>query len=124
MYKIIFNLSGGCTLEDKMKNMVILKNIPSNIVDEAIVILKPNAKVKSIDVSETNKVKRNNSGNTNKENNQYIINEAELVIANFVSKMENNRKIEVQNMILKKYKLLKYISWALVFSLIITVLFL
>lgn len=107
-----------------MKNMVILKNIPSNIVDEAIVILKPNAKVKSIDVSETNKVKRNNSGNTNKENNQYIINEAELVIANFVSKMENNRKIEVQNMILKKYKLLKYISWALVFSLIITVLFL
>ncbi|MCL2383295.1 MAG: hypothetical protein FWC79_03945 [Oscillospiraceae bacterium] len=26
----------------KMKNMIILKNLPSNIVDEAIVILKPN----------------------------------------------------------------------------------
>ena len=27
---------------DDMKNMVVLKNLPSNIVDEAIVILKPN----------------------------------------------------------------------------------
>ena len=26
----------------QMKNIVVLKNLPSNLVDEAIVILKPN----------------------------------------------------------------------------------
>ena len=30
----------------KLKNMVILKNLPSNLVEEAIVILKENKKVK------------------------------------------------------------------------------
>ena len=27
---------------ESMKNMVVLRNLPSNIVEEAIVILKPN----------------------------------------------------------------------------------
>ena len=31
---------------NKMKNMIVLKNLPSNIVDEAFVILKPNSKIK------------------------------------------------------------------------------
>ena len=30
----------------KLKNMVVLKNLPSNIVDEAIIVLKTNKKVK------------------------------------------------------------------------------
>ena len=30
----------------KLKNMVILKNLPSNLVEEAIVILKSSAKVR------------------------------------------------------------------------------
>ena len=32
----------------QMKNMVVLKNLPSNIVEEAIVVLKPNKKVKNV----------------------------------------------------------------------------
>mgnify|MGYP003293870413 CR=1 FL=1 len=36
---------------ENMKNMLVLKDLPSNIVDEAIVILKPNVKLKSLDVS-------------------------------------------------------------------------
>ena len=32
----------------QMKNIVVLKNLPSNIVDEAIVVLKPNKKAKQI----------------------------------------------------------------------------
>lgn len=31
---------------ESMKNMVVLRNLPSNIVEEAIVILKPNVKLK------------------------------------------------------------------------------
>ena len=30
---------------ESMKNMVVLRNLPSNIVEEAIVILKPNVKI-------------------------------------------------------------------------------
>ena len=32
--------------DSKLKNMVVLKNLPSNIVDEAIIVLKSNKKVK------------------------------------------------------------------------------
>ena len=41
---------------ESMKNMVVLKNLPSNIAEEAIVILKPNVKLKNLDLAE-NKVK-------------------------------------------------------------------
>lgn len=45
---------------ESMKNMVVLRNLPSNIVEEAIVILKPNIKLKNLDLAEnktTNKKK-------------------------------------------------------------------
>ena len=32
----------------KMKNMVVLKNLPSNMIEEAIVIFKENSKIKAI----------------------------------------------------------------------------
>ena len=31
-----------------LKNMVVLKNLPSNIVDEAIIVLKTNKKAKKL----------------------------------------------------------------------------
>ena len=31
-----------------LKNMVVLKNLPSNIVDEAIIVLKANKKTKKL----------------------------------------------------------------------------
>lgn len=37
---------------ESMKNMVVLRNLPSNIVEEAIVILKPNIKLKNLDLAE------------------------------------------------------------------------
>ena len=33
----------------KMKNMVVLKDLPSNLIDEAIIILKPNKRIKKVD---------------------------------------------------------------------------
>ena len=35
--------------QSELKNMVILKNLPSNIVEEAIVILKANKKIKKLE---------------------------------------------------------------------------
>ena len=38
----------------QMKNIVVLKNLPSNMVEEAIVVLKPNIKVMQVEHAEKN----------------------------------------------------------------------
>ena len=68
--------------KENMKNMIVLKDLPSNIVDEAIVILKPNIKLKNLNIVENNKnkkVKKEKSENPKK----YILNEAKNVISFF-----------------------------------------
>lgn len=95
---------------DNMKNMVVLKDLPSNIVDEAIVILKPNIKLKSLDT--TSKNNRKNKKVTQEDSKKYIINEAEMLISNYISKIENdkNKKIKVNKKMEEKCKRLKMIS--------------
>ena len=39
-----------------MKNMVVIKNLPSNMVDEAIIIFKETQKVKQKEIMAANKV--------------------------------------------------------------------
>lgn len=98
-------------MED-MKNMIVLKNLPSNIVDEAIVILKPNIKLKSLDIAENKK----NNNKTKKEDIQnpkkYIINEAEMVVGNYLSKIENDKSknVKINKKIETKCKRLKIVS--------------
>ena len=48
---------------NQMKNMIVLKNIPSNIVEEAIIILKNNKKIKSLENYLMMKLMRNCSYN-------------------------------------------------------------
>ncbi len=40
--------------ENNMKNIVVLKDLPSNLVDEAIVIFKENVNIKNIDKKKEN----------------------------------------------------------------------
>ena len=35
--------------QSNLKNMIVLKNLPSNIVEEAIVILKTNKRIKKLE---------------------------------------------------------------------------
>ena len=74
-----------------MKNMVVLKNLPSNIVEEAIVVLKNNKK--------KNRMPSNKGKNgevlmetKKKEDKQYIIKEAEMVIASYIKELEKTIK--------------------------------
>ena len=80
-----------------MKNIVILKDLPSNIVDEAIVFLKQNGK-------------------------DFLANEAKLVIADYIFKIEkeNNNAKNPKNSIDKKYKRLKNINFMLIVALILS----
>jgi len=91
----------------KMKNMVVLKDLPSNIIDEAIVVLKPNVKVgagfhaRPDSHSDTNEYKIGTK--------DYVINEAQMVISNYLSNMENEKKMKYKNIksIENKYKILR-----------------
>lgn len=90
----------------KLKNMVVLKNLPSNIVDEAIIILKANKKVKKLQKIEQNKNSINNENN--KKDKEYILREAEMLVNNYISKIENKDKKNIFNKETKeKYNKLK-----------------
>lgn len=91
-----------------MKNIVVLKDLPSNIVEEAIVILKANANIKNIDKKKEN-VKVVAKGKTNSKD--YIIKEAESVIASYISSVEKPKQLEQTNKNLrKKYERVKKLT--------------
>ncbi len=91
--------------ETNLKNMIFLKNLPSNIIDEAIVILKDNKKVKKLQKIDINKaVKEENS---KVKNNGYIIKEAEMILNQCFSKVEEKDTKNVKQEYDKKNKKLK-----------------
>ena len=95
--------------EINMKNMVVLKNLPSNIVDEAFVVFKSSKKIKNLEKVEQNKIKGNNGINKNKE---YFFKEAEMLVNDYIDKIENKDKKDVINVNSKgrKIKLWAFIS--------------
>ena len=91
--------------ETNLKNMIFLKNLPSNIIEEAIVILKDNKKVKKLQKIDINKaVKEENS---KVKNNGYIIKEAEMILNQCFSKVEEKDPKNVKQEYDKKNKKLK-----------------
>ena len=105
--------------QSNLKNMVVLKNLPSNIVEEAIVILKTNKKVKRLEKIEKSKISEDTS--CKKKEKDYILKEAEMLVSNYISSLEgkkqekkiNNKKME------QKYKRIK--NYAYMASLIILI---
>lgn len=96
-----------------MKNMVVLKNLPSNMIEEAFVVLKNNVKIHKIETVDKIKGKQKiETKGTKLNNNEYVIKEAELIISEYMDKINkkefenicNNKKLEM------KCKKLKAIS--------------
>lgn len=85
-----------------MKNMVVLKNLPSNLIEEAFVVLKDNVKVHKEELA----------GNKKKESKDYVVKEAEIIVSEYISKIERKEfkgakeKIKLE----EKCKKLKYLS--------------
>lgn len=110
-----------------MKNMIVLKNLPSNIVDEAIVILKANKKTKNLELIQKKSENFKNSKNNkeDKDNQEYIVKEAELVISNYISKIEEQDikgKKELKQLE-KKYKKLKVCTLGIIVVMILSLIF-
>ena len=116
-----------------MKNIIVLKNLPSNLVDEAIVVLKQNKKIKKYQYvdSEGNKkindkVKdKSKDANVTDEkiSNEHILKEAEMIISSYISRIENNSnksKKEI-NQIEKKYRKSIRLNFLLLFTTIVSI---
>ena len=95
-----------------MKNMVILKNLPSNIIDEAIVVLKSNKKVKNLEKIENCKSSGSNSDKKN--DNQYVLKEAEMLVSDYIAKIDENKK-PAKKVNVKRLKAVAFISSAVAF---------
>ena len=92
-----------------LKNMVVLKNLPSNIVDEAIIILKNSKKIKKLEKVENNKTTNKKEKQTTQKD--YILKEAEMLVNSYVSKIENKEdKKLADNKMQQKYKKIKKYS--------------
>ena len=90
-----------------MKNMVVIKNLPSNMVEEAIIIFKENQRVKERELIE----RGCNINSSETKSRDYILKEAEMLVTDYIKKIENNKKRPNANKdILLKYKLLKLYS--------------
>ena len=100
----------------KLKNMVILKNLPSNLVEEAIVILKENKKVKKLEKIDKNKKTEYKRANKK----DYVLKEAELVVSSYIEELEEKKKTKEKlnkktSQKLKKLKIYSYITSIILF---------
>lgn len=111
-----------------MKNIIILKELPSNLVEEAIIVVKDYKKIKNWDgiqkvkeggeifSDKTSKAKAEKAlmkseeiqsfEKLKKEERQYVVKEAETVVSNYISKIENKDNIKTKNVkkLEKKYQ--------------------
>lgn len=89
-----------------MKNIVVLKNLPSNLVEEAIVVLKSNKTIKKPEYI-NNKSEINNK---EAESKDYILKEAQMIISNFISTVEKQKDKQIAGNITAKYKRLRIVT--------------
>lgn len=95
---------------NSMKNILVLKNLNSNMVEEAFVVLKDNIKIHKKELID-NKKQINNKEIKKKEDKDYIIKEAEMIVSQYISKIENsNNKKKDTIKLEEKYKRLKYLT--------------
>lgn len=120
----------------EMKKMIVLKDLPSNIVEEAIIVLKSNMSIKNYEfiknyehIENENLNIKNEKANSIKKGKKinsgdYIIKEAENIITNYISNIEKPKTIEKSNKQLqKKYNRLRVISAFWVFMTVLSILF-
>ena len=92
-----------------MKNMVILRNLPSNMIEEAYIVFKDNVKIHKLEKIENKKV---SSKKEKIDGKKYAIKEAEMIVEDYISKIEK-KEYEIgigSKKIREKYKRLKALT--------------
>ena len=104
--------------EIKKQNTIVLRNLPSNLIEEATIVFKNKKTVREIEKAEKERKKQESTiipvKNREGKRQSYAIKEAEMVIIDYVSGIEEKRKnINLRNnKVNKKYKRLKIYSIA------------
>ncbi len=112
-------------MEDELRNIVVLKDLPSNLVEEAIVILKGDKrKIECLKKHIKNDTLKKQTQKIDKPKD-YIVKEAQMVISNYISNIENQRKYKNskksnRNME-RKYKAMKIASIVMFIALVINI---
>lgn len=83
-----------------LKNIVVLKDLPSNIIEEAFVVVKQNLKIDDINQKDSANIKQEN----------YVIKEAQMVINEYLKNLENKSNQKQIEKIEEKYKKLKALT--------------
>lgn len=127
--------------KENIKNIIILKNLPSNLIDEAIMVIKDKKKTKDFNYSdlETEQEEYNEKHKViqgymkeedlkkiekiKKENRKYVIKEAEMVVTNYINKMDNSLNEKKAKKIEGRYKRLRILNIFLGLTTIVSISF-
>lgn len=93
--------------KEKIKNIVVLRNLPSNYIEEAFIVCKTKTFAKKIEMLEKNNLSIKNNEKLQKKD---LIEEAEDVILNYIDKIEKEKKFKDYNKIKIKNDRLTTIS--------------
>lgn len=101
-----------------MKNIIIVKNLPSNLVDEAIIVIKDKKKFDEINDNQNGKIVKgymneddfNKIKQVKKDCRTYVVKEAEMVVNDYFEKIEENKNYKTKRKIEQNYKKLKYVN--------------
>ena len=118
------------------RNIIILKNLPSNLIDEAIIVVKNKKKLKEFNYTDMLNCKEINGiiqgeikndiirkiESMRKEQKNYIVKEAEVVVNSYIQKIEENLAYKKTDKIKKSYKKLKKLNFALIITTLISIL--
>ena len=93
-----------------MKRMIVLKNLQSNMIEEAYVVFKNNVKVHKYEMADSGK---NKSESKKIRNKDYMVKEAEMIINDYISNV-NDKDYKFKKEILNEdYNRLKIITISL-----------
>lgn len=116
---------------NNMKNIVILKNLPSNLVEEAIIVVKDKKEAIDVDFLKEKEVSKEKNKKKNviqgymkeedfkkieriqKDNRVYVVKEAEMIVNDYLTKIEDNKNFKAKEKMEKMYHKLKYINFVL-----------
>ncbi len=102
--------------KEKMRNIIVLKNLPSNLVEEAFVIVKNTKMAKQLQKGEGKKEKKEDKNVKNS-----IVKEAEMVISNYLQEVEKEKNKTSYHRLVKKYKTIKVTNMILVCAMLLAI---
>ena len=108
--------------QNDMKNIIVLKDLQSNLIEEAIVFLKENKKIHKYQMVDA---KENKEKQEKEQDNQYIVKEAEMLLKSYTENLEKQSPKWKNNMkkLEKRYKNSVKLNFVFLFTTVLTIVF-